>query len=88
MDLTLPKALNTSTSFCLITTFCAYILCLYGTEQGGVRMPTLTLSIPRELKERMDAMPEVNWPEVLRVRLEKRASQLLKFEKMRKRGEL
>lgn len=51
-------------------------------------MPTLTLSIPKELKERMDKMSEVNWPEVLRVRLEKRAEQLLKFEEMRKKGEL
>ena len=51
-------------------------------------MPTLTLSIPDELKKRMDALPEVNWPEVLRRRLEARANQLLKFEEMRKRGEI
>jgi len=51
-------------------------------------MPTLTLSIPKELKEKMDSMPEVNWPAVLRSRLEKRAEQLLKFEEIRKRGEL
>jgi len=51
-------------------------------------MPTLTLSIPKELKKKMDSMPEVNWPEVLRERLEKRAKALLKFEEMRKRGEL
>ncbi|MBS3138902.1 hypothetical protein J4207_04315 [Candidatus Woesearchaeota archaeon] len=51
-------------------------------------MPTLTVSIPKELKKRMDSLPEVNWPAVLRVRLEKRARQLLKFEEMRKRGEI
>ena len=51
-------------------------------------MPTLTLSIPKELKERLDKHPEVNWPEALKSRLKKRAEALLKFEKMRKRGEL
>ena len=50
-------------------------------------MPTLTLSIPKELKKRMDEFPEVNWPEVLKARLKKRAEALLKFEEMRKRGE-
>ena len=51
-------------------------------------MPTLTLSIPKELKERMDSKPEINWPEVLKAGLRKRAEQLLKFEEIRKRGEL
>jgi len=51
-------------------------------------MPTLTLSIPDELKKRMDKHSEVNWSEVIRSRLEKRAEALLKFEEMRLRGEL
>ena len=51
-------------------------------------MPTLTLNIPKEIKDKMDSMPEVNWPELLRRRLEERADQLLKFEEMRKRGEI
>ena len=44
-------------------------------------MPTLTLSIPDELKERMKKHPEINWPEVLRRRLEQTGERLLKFEK-------
>jgi len=51
-------------------------------------MPTLTLSIPKEVKKKMDSMPEVNWPEVIRSGLERRARQLLKFEQMRKKGEI
>ena len=51
-------------------------------------MPTLTISIPKELKKRMEVFPEVNWAEVLKNRLEQRAEALLKFEKMRKRGEI
>ncbi|MEA3458184.1 MAG: hypothetical protein U9R21_05850 [Candidatus Thermoplasmatota archaeon] len=51
-------------------------------------MPTLTVSIPKELKRKMDGYPEVNWPEVLKIRLKKRAETLLKFEQMRRRGEV
>lgn len=50
-------------------------------------MPTLTLSIPDELKKRIiDAHPEVNWPEVLRRALERRVDELLKFEELKKKG--
>jgi hypothetical protein len=51
-------------------------------------MPTLTISIPTELKKEMDAKPEINWSEVLKLRLEKRAKQLLQFEELRKKGEI
>ena len=51
-------------------------------------MPTLTVSIPKELEKKMDEYPEVNWPEVLKIRLKRRAEALLKFEQMRKRGEI
>jgi len=45
----------------------------------------MTFSIPKELKERMDKRPEVNWPEIFRQGLEKR---LIVLEKLRNRGEL
>lgn len=44
-----------------------------------------TFSIPRELKERLDRRPDINWPEVFKVGLKKR---LEKLEKLEKRGEL
>lgn len=50
-------------------------------------MPTLTVSIPEDLKKQMDKYPEINWPEVLKTRLKKRAEALLAFEKKRKKGE-
>lgn len=50
-------------------------------------MPTLTISLPEELKDRLEErVPK--WREKLVSRLEKRAEQLLKFEKMAERGEL
>ena len=48
-------------------------------------MAKLTLSVPRELKERMDSLPEVNWPEVLRRRLKVRLDKLKKFEELQSR---
>ena len=51
-------------------------------------MAALTVSIPKELKKRMDEFPEVNWPETIKIRLKKRAKGLAKFEQMRKRGDM
>lgn len=48
-------------------------------------MERMTLSIPDELKKRMDALPEVNWPEVIKKGILKRAHAL---ERLRQRGEL
>ncbi len=53
-----------------------------------VTVSTITVSIPNEMKKRMDEFPEVNWPEVLKTRLMKRAEALLKFEQKRRKGEI
>jgi len=44
-----------------------------------------TFSIPKELKERLDKIPEINWPEVFKEGLRKKLEVL---EKLRARGEL
>ena len=51
-------------------------------------MATLTLSIPIELKKRMENMQEVNWSEYLKKRLEVKVKQLKKFEQLAKRGDI
>ena len=51
-------------------------------------MATITLSIPKDLKKRMDAMPEVKWTEILRNIIIKKVRQLKKFEQMVERGEI
>ena len=43
-------------------------------------MKSLTVSVPDELKKRMDKHPEINWPIYLRKRLELKVKQLRKFE--------
>ena len=39
-------------------------------------MTNLTLSIPNELKERMEKFPEINWSEVARDSIKKKIAQL------------
>lgn len=51
-------------------------------------MPKVTLSIPKELKERLDKHPEVNWTEVLRRGIKDKLAKLVKFEELERRGEL
>mgnify|MGYP001558222206 FL=1 len=54
-------------------------------------MPNITLSIPEELKEKMDKLPEINWSEVTREFLSekvKRSLLLKKLDKMLENSEL
>lgn len=51
-------------------------------------MATVTLSIPAELKSKMDALPEVKWSEILRKMVIRKVKQLKKFEEMVARGEI
>jgi len=73
-----PKDLNILTIFLSLTIFRSFI--------KGEKMAKLTLSIPRELKGRLDKMPEVNWSEVIRAGIEKKVKQLEKFEQLVSRG--
>ena len=58
---------------------------LHVSMQEVSKLERMTLSIPDELKKRMDALPEVNWPEVIKKGILKRAHAL---ERLRQRGEL
>ncbi|MBU2634242.1 MAG: hypothetical protein KJ674_03270 [Nanoarchaeota archaeon] len=51
-------------------------------------MATVTLSIPDDLKKKMDEFPEVKWSEVLREITIRKVKQLKKFEEMVRRGEI
>lgn len=50
-------------------------------------MATLTVSIPKKLKDKMDEHPEINWSEVIKNRIRKRAEAILEFEEKRKKEE-
>ncbi|MEA3379026.1 MAG: hypothetical protein U9Q69_05325 [Nanoarchaeota archaeon] len=49
------------------------------------KMVRVTFSFPKELKDKLDKRPDVNWPEVIKAGLRKRLDVLLK---LRARGEL
>ena len=67
--------LNTNTVYCELTKYC-----------GGTKMPTLTVSIPDNVKKMMDAHPEINWSAYLKERIKLRIAQLRKFEELVDRG--
>ena len=52
------------------------------------KMTTFTLSIPDELKKKIDAVPEVNWPEYLKKRIEQRIKEFCTFEELKNSGRL
>ena len=43
-------------------------------------MPTLTLSIPSDLKSDMDSMPEMNWSEIARKAIAERVAEYRLFK--------
>lgn len=49
-------------------------------------MKRFTVSIPKELKEELDKISEVNWPEVAKQGVLKRLAELEKFEELKNRG--
>ncbi len=51
-------------------------------------MATFTVSIPDDLKKRMDEHPDINWPEYLKQRLVVRMKEFKKFEELRNAGKI
>lgn len=51
-------------------------------------MKRFTVSIPKELKEKLDKRPEVNWPEIAKQGVLKKLEQLEKFQKLVNEGKI
>lgn len=51
-------------------------------------MVTFTISIPEDLKKKIDAHPEINWAEYLKKRFEQRIRELNKFEELKNSGKI
>lgn len=43
-------------------------------------MPTLTLAIPRDLKNEMNSLPELNWSEIARKAISEKAAEFALFK--------
>ena len=52
------------------------------------RMATFTISIPEELKKKMDRHLEINWAEYLKKRFEQRIRELSRFEELKNSGRI
>jgi hypothetical protein len=52
------------------------------------KMSTFTISLPEDLKKKIDARPEINWAEYLKQRFEKRINELSRFEELKAKGNL
>lgn len=51
-------------------------------------MPTVTLSLPEDLKKAMDECPEINWSEVARAAIRKKLTELLLFKSIVSKSKL
>ena len=49
-------------------------------------MVTFTISIPEDLKKKIDKHPEINWAEYLKKRFELRIKELIKFNNLKNSG--
>jgi len=45
-------------------------------------MPKITLSISKELKEKLDRYPELSWSEILRKGIQEKIKKLKRFEEL------
>ena len=51
-------------------------------------MATFTISIPEDLKKKIDACPEINWAKYPKKRFEQRIRELSKFEELKRSGKI
>ena len=51
-------------------------------------MPTFTVSIPEDIRKKMEEHPEINWSEYLKARFVIRIKELKKFEELKNSGKL
>lgn len=52
------------------------------------RLTTFTVSIPDDLKKKLDEHPEINWAEYIKQRFEVRIKEFQKFEELRNAGKI
>lgn len=51
-----------------------------------LKMLRVTFSIPKELKDKLDKYPDVNWPEVVKEGIKRWVAKLERFEELDSKG--
>ena len=49
-------------------------------------METFTVSIPKELKKKLDSHLDINWAEYLKIKFEHKLKELKRFQELRSNG--
>jgi len=57
-------------------------------QKAKNKLTTFTVSIPNDLKKKLDEHPEINWTEYIKQRFEVRIKEFHKFEELRNAGKL
>ncbi len=52
------------------------------------KLTTFTVSIPDDLKKKLDEHPEINWAEYIKQKFEVRLKEFKKFEELKNAGKL
>ena len=52
------------------------------------KLTTFTVSIPDDLKKKLDEHPEINWAEYIKQRFEVRLKEFQKFEELKNAGKI
>jgi hypothetical protein len=55
---------------------------------AGDIMGRFTVSVSEDIKQEMNSMPHINWPEIAKSAVLKKLDQLEKFDKLIRKGEL
>ena len=57
-------------------------------QKAKPKLTTFTVSIPDDLKKKLDEHPEINWAEYIKQRFEVRVKEFQKFEELRNSGKI
>ena len=49
-------------------------------------MVVFTIAVPKELKDKLDKHPDINWSEVLKEFFERKVTEFEKFEELKSKG--
>jgi len=58
------------------------------TKYRKFKMVTFTISMPEDLKKKIDEHPEINWAEYIKKRFEERIREFKRFEELKSSGKI
>ena len=59
---------------------------IIGLQTEVSNMVVFTIAVPKELKDKLDKHPDINWSEVLKEFFERKVTEFEKFEELKSKG--